>query len=346
MQTSHKGIDLIKSFEGLSLKAYKCPANIWTIGYGHTGDVRPEQRVSQLEAENLLRVDLKVFEVAINKLVKVVLTQSQFDALVSFVFNVGVQAFSSSTLLNKLNRSDFSGAAGEFLRWNKAGTTVLPGLTRRREAERKLFVSGNVPDLASAIYRRMVALKCRLRAINIVYLEDSDELGNPLPNSINAFNDRCILLRKYDDSCEIIHNSLATTEPGLHYRQNPMNPAGAAQIKLDTQFQNAWKFGVHGSSRFAHPALVQCDEISVYRDRNRDGSRAADAAYSGNFGINQHGIFGYTQPENNIGKASAGCLVRKEYADHLDFMKILRDNHPKDTRFDTIVLDTSKLLEV
>lgn len=344
MKISQQGIDLIKSFEGLVLKAYRCPANILTIGYGHTGDVKEGQTVTQIEAENLLKVDLKKFEDGVKTAVKIKLSQPQFDALVSFSFNVGLSAFVSSTLLNKLNHNDIMSAANEFLRWNKANNVVLPGLTRRREAERQLFLSENISDLALIIYNRMKALGCRFRAINIVYLEDSDEFGNPLPNSINAFNDRCILLRKYDcGKVKIIHNSLATTEPGLYYRQNPMNSNGAAQIKLDTQFKNAWKFGTHGTPPTAHPALVQCDAITVMRDRNTDGSRSGDTSYTGLFGINQHGIYGYSQPQNNIGKASAGCMVRFDYADHEQFMKILKDNHQGETLFDTIVLDTTKL---
>jgi len=138
MQTKNK--DLIKEAEGLELKAYLCPANVWTIGYGHTGDdVWPGLVITLAEAEALLTKDLKRFEGYIDKYVKVPLTQNQFDALVSFVYNIGAQAFIESTLLKKLNAGDYEGAAAQFPRWNKAKGKVLAGLVKRREKELKLF---------------------------------------------------------------------------------------------------------------------------------------------------------------------------------------------------------------
>ena len=142
MRTGQLGIDLIKSFEGLALKAYLCPAGVLTIGYGHTGsNVMPGQIISEEQAENLLRIDLNRFEVGVANSVTASINQNQFDALVSLSFNIGLGAFKSSTLLKVLNAGQYIEAASQFLRWNKGGGRVLPGLTRRREAESQLFIS-------------------------------------------------------------------------------------------------------------------------------------------------------------------------------------------------------------
>lgn len=141
MRTSHKGIDLIKRFEGLRLKAYKCPAGVWTIGYGHTNNVRPDDIITEQEALELLLIDLKQFEGAINQLVLKTLNQSQYDACISFVFNVGIGNFKKSTLLKKLNAGDFIGASNEFPKWVYAKKKKLAGLVRRRQAEKELFLA-------------------------------------------------------------------------------------------------------------------------------------------------------------------------------------------------------------
>ena len=139
MKTSPKGISLIKEFEGLSLDAYLCSAGVLTIGYGHTGGVQKGDKITAKKAEELLQDDLKKFENGVLRLVRVPLNQNQFDALVSFAFNLGVGNLGKSTLLRKLNDRDFKGAAAEFVRWNKAGGRELAGLTRRRNAEAELF---------------------------------------------------------------------------------------------------------------------------------------------------------------------------------------------------------------
>lgn len=146
MQTSDKGIDLIKQFEGCKLTAYQDSVGVWTIGYGWTQPVdgkpiRAGMTIKQETAERLLKTGLVSYESDVSRLVKVGLTQGQFDALVSFTYNLGARSLSTSTLLRKLNSGDYAGAADEFLRWNKAGGKVLNGLTRRREAERALFLS-------------------------------------------------------------------------------------------------------------------------------------------------------------------------------------------------------------
>lgn len=139
MHTSQKGLDLIKSFEGLRLSAYKCPADVWTIGYGTTAGVKQGQTITKERAEELLREDVRRFEDQVLRLVKMPLTQGQFDALTSFVYNLGAGNLSNSTLLRLLNAGDYDGAAAQFERWNKAGGKVLAGLIRRRAAERALF---------------------------------------------------------------------------------------------------------------------------------------------------------------------------------------------------------------
>lgn len=146
MQTSDKGITLIKQFEGCKLTAYQDSVGVWTIGYGWTHPVdgkpiRAGMTIKQETAERLLKTGLVSYESDVSRLVKVGLTQGQFDALVSFTYNLGARSLSTSTLLRKLNAGDYAGAADEFLRWNKAGGKVLNGLTRRREAERALFLS-------------------------------------------------------------------------------------------------------------------------------------------------------------------------------------------------------------
>lgn len=146
MQTSDKGIALIKQFEGCKLTAYQDSVGVWTIGYGWTQPVdgkpiRDGMTIKQETAERLLKTGLVSYESDVSRLVKVGLTQGQFDALVSFTYNLGARSLSTSTLLRKLNAGDYAGAADEFLRWNKAGGKVLNGLTRRREAERALFLS-------------------------------------------------------------------------------------------------------------------------------------------------------------------------------------------------------------
>lgn len=146
MTTNSKGKALIKQFEGMQLVAYKDSAGISTIGYGHTGQVPADMEITIDEAEVLFLKDLGVAEKAVNRLVTVPITQNQFSALVSFVYNEGDGKFMCSTLLKKLIAQDYEGASSEFLRWDKGhspdGKVVeLQGLRRRRLAEQQLFNS-------------------------------------------------------------------------------------------------------------------------------------------------------------------------------------------------------------
>lgn len=139
MRLSPTGLDLIKSHEGLRLSAYQDVVGVLTIGYGHTSNVKPDMAISEQEAEDILRRDVASFEKAVNDLVTAPLNQNQFDALVSFAFNLGHGALERSTLLSKLNARDYAGAAAEFDRWINAGGKPWPGLVRRRKEERELF---------------------------------------------------------------------------------------------------------------------------------------------------------------------------------------------------------------
>ena len=143
MKTSPKGIALIKEFEGLRLKAYKCPGGVWTIGYGHTAGVKSGMVITEAQAEEYLKADLIAFERYLNGL-GLALNQNQFDALISFIYNVGTGNFSNSTLLRKVraNPQDNS-IMDEFLRWVYSKGRVLPGLQRRRLAEMKLYFSND-----------------------------------------------------------------------------------------------------------------------------------------------------------------------------------------------------------
>lgn len=141
MKTSQKGIDLIKKFEGCQLKAYKCPAGVWTIGYGHTSGVRKGMTITQIDANEFLALDIQKTEKQVSNLVKVPLKQGQFDALVSFVYNVGIGAFSTSTMLRLLSFKKYKEVANEFERWVYADKEILQGLINRRKAEKELFLS-------------------------------------------------------------------------------------------------------------------------------------------------------------------------------------------------------------
>ena len=162
MKVSKAAIDMIKHHEGVRTKPYRCPALLWTVGVGHVIDpthawVKYEERrnlpipagwdrvLSMGEVDTLLVDDLARFERGVARLCpSVVGRQGQFDALVSFAFNVGLGNLQRSTLRMKTNRGEFDAAANEFLKWTKAGGRVLPGLVKRRNDERALYLSGVV----------------------------------------------------------------------------------------------------------------------------------------------------------------------------------------------------------
>lgn len=148
MKISQKGLELIKRYEqgpggGPALESYLCPAGVWTIGWGHTKEVGFGQHASEKQCEQFLQDDLAAAESAVTRSVSAPLLQREFDALVSFVFNLGSGNFFSSTLRKKVNRMDYASAAEEFVRWNKVNGVAMKGLTVRRFDERSLFLTGS-----------------------------------------------------------------------------------------------------------------------------------------------------------------------------------------------------------
>jgi len=142
MTPSQKCIDLVKYFEGFEDRAYLCPANVWTIGYGRTRNVKEGDIVSEPQAERDLQEELIEFGEQVHRVVDSELTQQEFDALTSWTYNLGIGNLQSSTLLKKLNAGDKDSVPSEMLRWNKAAGKVLAGLTKRRQAEADLWLKG------------------------------------------------------------------------------------------------------------------------------------------------------------------------------------------------------------
>jgi len=141
MSTSPLGISLIQHYEGCVLTAYRDSVGCLTVGFGHTSNVTENMSITQEDADNFLKSDLGIFEESLQKLVTVSLTQCQYDALISFVYNLGENSLKNSTLLKLLNENNVNSAAEEFLKWNHAGGKVLNGLTKRRESEKYLFLN-------------------------------------------------------------------------------------------------------------------------------------------------------------------------------------------------------------
>ena len=150
MRINKAGIDLIKSFEGCRLQAYQDGGGVWTIGWGSTGGVKSGDTLTQAEADALFDTEIRLYEDGVDRLVQVPINENEFAALVSFAYNVGLdedlddvaEGLGDSTLLKKLNRGDYIGAADQFLLWVKDNGKVVSGLVRRRQAERKLFLQG------------------------------------------------------------------------------------------------------------------------------------------------------------------------------------------------------------
>ncbi|MEP0832037.1 DUF4231 domain-containing protein [Microcoleus sp. AS-A8] len=137
------GMRILKECEGLYLNSYKCPAGVWTIGYGCTKGIRPGMTISEAEAEEMLRKELTEFEKGVERILShIPLNENQFSALVSLTYNCGMEPITEGmTIRRKLEARDYRGAAEGFLLWNKGGGRVLPGLVKRREMEKKLFLS-------------------------------------------------------------------------------------------------------------------------------------------------------------------------------------------------------------
>ena len=154
MQMSQEGIDaLLKKFEGCKLRAYRCPANVCTIGYGHTSAagapaVTDGMTITQKQADEMLRRDLVKYETAVFNMVKQPLTQHQFDVLVDFAYNAGVGNLQSSTLLKKVNAAQFDAVPAELMKWTKGGGKVLLGLVKRRQAESAWWMAHEISPIA------------------------------------------------------------------------------------------------------------------------------------------------------------------------------------------------------
>lgn len=166
MNISQAGVNFIKSFEGLMLSPYKPvqEERYLTIGYGHYGaDVTPNEVITTAQAEQMLKNDLASYVSGVAGLVKKPVNQNQFDALVSFAYNTGVQALGKSTLLKKLNDGDYVGASNEFGKWvHGAGGTVLQGLVNRREAEKELFLK---PVPTAMVQVRVISTALNIRKL-------------------------------------------------------------------------------------------------------------------------------------------------------------------------------------
>lgn len=186
-------------------------------------------------------------------------------------------------------------------------------------------------SLAERIIKYMLARNYKIstgtRQYNIVYVEGMNADGRLNADLPNCFNDRRMIIQVLDDKPAIIGNWEATTEPGSHYTDYPMNPKGAARIAFG-QYK-AWVLGMHGRAKSMHEALVQVAPIRIHRDFNKDGLRTGDRLYASIFAINQH--CGYDLPLNNIANASAGCLVGRTTAGHQEFMQLVK----RDIRYET-----------
>ena len=149
MQMSPPAIEyLVKQFEGLKLNSYRCPAGVCTIGYGHTSvagapEVHDGMKITQQQADDILHRDLVKYEVAVERLLHQPVTQHQFDALVDFAYNAGINNLEKSSLLKKVNAAQFNDVPAELMKWTKGGGKTLPGLVRRRQAEAAWWSKGN-----------------------------------------------------------------------------------------------------------------------------------------------------------------------------------------------------------
>lgn len=374
LKMSDRGLNLVKHFEsclepvgGGQFRAYTDPVGVLTIGWGHTnhhGRKFTSGSVwTQKECDDELASDLALFEAAVQENVKIDLKQWQFDALVSFSYNVGEGNLRSSTLLRKVNAGDFDGAAQEFHRWNKGGGRVLAGLTRRRASESLLFQNvldtnydgkadssapipkpdapsgpppANQPDFFRAMRAKGIEPDIQDGDLNIVYVAGMNENFTLNADRHNTWSDLRMVL---GHDGKVLGKWRATIDPGDHYVKNRINPDGAAQISFGRQ--TAWQTGLHRG----YDALVQTGgPVKVYRDDDEDFSREGDDLYTGYFGINQHHGWDAATPD----RQSAGCLVGQSVEGHKNFMAMIRrDRRYKENKrfiFPTTILSASDVL--
>tara|TARA_R110002167_G_scaffold149751_1_gene343217 strand:- start:499 stop:972 length:474 start_codon:yes stop_codon:yes gene_type:complete len=148
MKTSQSGLDHIKSYEGCKLKTYRCSGKVLTIGWGHTKGVEEDQEITQKEADAFLVKDIEMVETHVDRLVKTDLEQHQWDAIVSWCFNLGCGNLRASTMLQVINSGDLDKVSEQIIRWDKVGKKAVAGLTRRRKAEADLFDNGKYEQKA------------------------------------------------------------------------------------------------------------------------------------------------------------------------------------------------------
>lgn len=170
MKTSRTGRDAISASEGVRLRSYLDSGGIWTIGRGMTEGVTEGMVITPNQEEVMFAKTLVQYEQAVTRLVTVPLTQSQYDSLVSLVYNIGIGAFGKSTLLRLLNIVDYSGAADQFLRWDMDNGKHIPGLLKRRERERTMFLRGILPDTPIAPDLVIAEPKLSFLALTIQFL--------------------------------------------------------------------------------------------------------------------------------------------------------------------------------
>lgn len=220
-------------------------------------------------------------------------------------------------------------------------TFVKPSTQKQapvQHATSRPIVAGDLSTLpGDKVLRFMKSRDFRIRAINIVYLVNtSADNWSPLAHTIDAWNDvRCVIR----DTGEVLGSWKATTDPGRHYLYNPMNPAGCAILALG-QHKDGWAIGLHHN----YPALSQCGNLVIYRDRTKSGNRTGHTVIAGpECGINHHGTSGKDGDPNSIGRWSAGCCVGLYWKSHLQFMQFCRDSG--NSTFDATLVDGVSLSE-
>ena len=342
-------LPFIAEFEGLRLKAYADPLHGWsvaTIGMGTTyypdgtkvkqGDIITKEQAYEYKRHYVEKEALPV----LNKIPNwPKMNANQQAAIMSFAFNLGYRFYTSSgfTSMQKLINfpdkwSDLSYVSSVFVKYRNPGSNVEAGLKKRRLAEAELFCKDkqkNIKTTGEGSFVERIVSYCEEKGyklskaeghFNIVYVEGVNLDGSLNNDKPNEWNDVRLLIRFFGGKPAIVKAWEATTEPGSHYTYNKMNSKGAARIKFG--YYKAWKVGSH---RGQHEALIQTGgPVTVHRDFNKDFKRTGDKLDSGLFGINQHN--GYDMPKNNIGRASAGCLVGRTKAGHAEFMNIIKQD--------------------
>jgi lysozyme len=252
MRISDAGLRFIKAHEGLRLEAYPDPGTgdkPWTIGYGHTGpEVVPGLRITAERAEELLRADVARFEAAVTRLVKVPLSGPQFDALVSFAFNVGEGALARSTLLRVLNAGDYADAAKQFDRWVNAGGKPMPGLVRRRRAERTMFESapalpslhGNLPPAQT--FQNPVSLAKVATPMAPVLAALLPSLVSAIPALAKIFSSGSAVSERNAKAAETVAQIVvaATGAPNLQGAVESIQSDPAARLRASEAVEAQW----------------------------------------------------------------------------------------------------------